>query len=103
MSDKWDACVGDRANLCGTSLAALQFDCVSTCINQASGVLDSEIRAIIAVDREVSHDKRSRHAARDCSCVMDYVLNLHLRRVGVTEHRHSKRIADQEQIDTGFV
>jgi hypothetical protein len=40
---------------------ALQFDCVSTCINQASGTLDSQIRAIVAVDREVSHDKRSRH------------------------------------------
>src|ERR1700736_1522861 len=98
MSDKWDACVGDRAKLCGTSLPAFQFDRVSTCINQASGALDSEIRAIIAVNREVSHDERSGHAARDCSCVMDDVLNLHVRRVGVTEHRHSKRITNQDQI-----
>jgi hypothetical protein len=82
-----DACVGDRSNLCGTGLPALQFDCLSACINQASGALDSEIRAIIAVDREVSHDERSRHAARDCLGVMDYVLI----KILLNSHLHGKQ------------
>ena len=94
---------GDCPDLRGTSPATLQFDCVGPCVDQAPGTLDGKFRAVVRMDWEVSHDECGGDPARDGPRVVEDVRNLHMRRVGVAEHCHSERIANQDQIDAGFI
>jgi hypothetical protein len=73
------------------------------CAAQATSALDREFRAIVGVDGEIGRDQRRRGAASDRAGMMEDIVDLHVRRVGIAEYCHSKRIPDQEQIETRFI
>ena len=103
VSDKRDTRSSDCPDLRGASLPAFQFHCVSPGINQPLRAGYREIHVVIAVDREVGHQEGGRRAPCHRSSVMDNVFKLNMSRVRVSKHHHSKRVAHQKEIDSGFV
>src|SRR5438270_11620411 len=59
--------------------------------------------SVVAVDRHVSYDQRTLHSPGNRASVMHHLIEHHLRRVFVTQHNHSDRIADQDDVEAAFI
>lgn len=91
------------ARICGARAAPLEFDPACPGGKELSCAGQGLLRRGIGSDRQVGDDRCVLGPAGHCSGVADHVLESHGSGVGVPEHNHAERVANQDEINARFV
>ena len=88
----------------GAHHAPLELHAAGTGSDERCGVAHRVIDAgVVAHPRQVAHDERRRRRPGDGARVPRHVVDRHVQRVGVAEHRVGHRVAHQQQVHAGGV
>ncbi len=89
----------------GAFAPALEFDRVhARLLQETSRVADGFLHVrLVGHERHVADQQANFRAARDGAAVMEHFLHRDGQGVGITQHHHAKRIADQDGIHASLV
>ena len=68
---------------------AFQFHRLRSRLDEAAGIYDCLVLAVVSTDGQIRHEQRSLHPARRRPGVVEHFLKFDLGRVGVTQHNHA--------------
>ena len=93
----------ESGDLRGVGGAAFEFDGIGAGGEKALGIGDGVVWGGVSIDGEIGDDHSVFGSAGDGGGVMDDVIDGDIGGVWKAEHHHAERIADEENIDAGFV
>ena len=95
---------GDECtDLRGQSGAALEFDRLGPGFDETARIGHRFVRRAVGIDRQVGDDDGIFHAAGNRTGVADHVVEGDCGGVRVTEHDHTERVADKNEVGARFV
>src|SRR5690348_1095952 len=103
MSGERNASGNDGADLVEDGPSALGFDDFGSSSEETAGVGDCVLWIIVAAKRKIGAEQSLRFGASHGANVVLHFFHRYESGIGISEHDHSQRIANEDERDTCFI